>query len=125
MFQTIRYLSPFCKGGEYGNSKVTLVFDDVLLASSYGSDHKNNAKLEELKANQVVTNTYTLKLPNKNLLKEAIARAGYNKLAVVAMIINNEGKIDNAAKFYLSDPAGIGGISENKGELKEIARLYN
>ena len=50
---------------------------------------KNNAKLEELKANQVVTNTYTLKLPNKNLLKEAIARAGYNKLAVVAMIINN------------------------------------
>ena len=116
------YLSPFCKGGEYGNSKVTLVFDDVLLASSYGSDHKNNAKLEELKANQVVTNTYTLKLPNKNLLKEAIARAGYNKLAVVAMIINNEGKIDNAAKFYLSDPAGIGGISENKGELKEIAR---
>ena len=70
----------------------------------------------------MVTNTYTLKLPNKNLLKEAIARAGYNKLAVVAMIINNEVKIDNAAKFYLSDPAGIGGISENKGELKEIAR---
>ena len=61
-------------------------------------------------------------MPNKKLLKEAITRTGYNKLAVIAMIINNEGKIDNAAKFYLSDPVGIGGISENNGELREVAR---
>lgn len=116
------YLALFCKGGKYSAAKVTLVYDDVLLSSSYNSNHNNNAKLEPLKTNHVVTNTYTFKLPNKKLLKEAITRTGYNKLAVIAMIINNEGKIDNAAKFYLSDPVGIGGISENNGELREVAR---
>ncbi|GAB6960403.1 hypothetical protein JCM15754A_17380 [Prevotella aurantiaca JCM 15754] len=116
------YLVPFCKGGEYGSSKVSLTFDDVLLASSYSSA-TNQAKLEELQEGKVVTNTYTLKLPTKEILKKAIVNAGYNKLAVIAMIIRNDGKIENAAKFYLSnDPAGIEGVSENKSELKEVAR---
>ena len=93
-----------------------------MLASSYSSA-TNQAKLEELQEGKVVTNTYTLKLPTKEILKKAIVNAGYNKLAVIAMIIRNDGKIENAAKFYLSnDPAGIEGVSENKSELKEVAR---
>ena len=39
------------------------------------------------------------------------------------MIIRNDGKIENAAKFYLSDdPSGVKGISDNYNEIKEIAR---
>ena len=116
------YLIPFCKGGKYGNSRVTLTYDDVLLTSSYISGN-NKAKLEPLQEGKVVTNTYKLKLPKKTIIADAIKKAGYNKLAVIAMIIRNDGKIENAAKFNLSnDPAGIEGISENKGELKEVAR---
>ena len=116
------YLTPFCKGGKYGSTKVTLAYDDVLLASSYVSG-TNKAKIDPLQEGKVVTNTYTLTLPTKTVLKEAIEKAGYDKLAVIAMIIRNDGKIENAAKFYLSnDPAGVEGISENKSELKEVAR---
>ena len=116
------YLTPFCKGGKYGSTKVTLAYDDVLLASSYVSG-TNKAKIDPLQEGKVVTNTYTLTLPTKTVLKEAIEKAGYTKLTVIAMIIRNDGKIENAAKFCLSDdPAGVEGISENKSELKEVAR---
>ena len=117
------YLSLFCKGGKYSSTKVTLVYDDVMLASSYKLENANEAKIDPLQEGKVVTNTYTLTLPTKPVLKEAIEKAGYDKLAVIAMIIRKDGKIENAAKFYLSnDPAGVEGISENKSELKEVAR---
>ena len=117
------YLSLFCKGGKYSSTKVTLVYDDVMLASSYNLENANEAKIDPLQEGKVVTNTYTLTLPTKTVLKEAIEKAGYTKLAVIAMIIRKDGKIENAAKFYLSnDPAGVEGISENKSELKEVAR---
>ena len=117
------YLSLFCKGGKYSSTKVTLVYDDVMLASSYNLENANEAKIDPLQEGKVVTNTYTLTLPTKPVLKEAIEKAGYDKLAVIAMIIRKDGKIENAAKFYLSnDPAGVEGISESKSELKEVAR---
>ncbi|PIK21352.1 Omp28-related outer membrane protein [Prevotella intermedia] len=117
------YLSLFCKGGKYSSTKVTLVYDDVMLASSYNLENANEAKIDQLQEGKVVTNTYTFPLPTKTVLKEAIEKAGYDKLAVIAMIIRKDGKIENAAKFYLSnDPAGVEGISENKSELKEVAR---
>ena len=117
------YLSLFCKGGKYSSTKVTLVYDDVMLASSYNLENANEAKIDPLQEGKVLTNTYTLTLPTKPVLKEAIEKAGYDKLAVIAMIIRNDGKIENAAKFYLStDPTGVEGISENKSELKEVAR---
>ena len=117
------YLSLFCKSGKYSSTKVTLVYDDVMLASSYNLENANEAKIDPLQEGKVVTNTYTLTLPTKPVLKEAIEKAGYDKLAVIAMIIRNDGKIENAAKFYLSnDPTGVEGISENKSELKEVAR---
>ena len=117
------YLSLFCKGGKYSSTKVTLVYDDVMLASSYNLENANEAKIDPLQEGKVVTNTYTLTLPTKPVLKEAIEKAGYTKLAVIAMIIRKDGKIENAAKFYLSnDPTGVEGISENKSELKEVAR---
>ena len=117
------YLSLFCKGGKYSSTKVTLVYDDVMLASSYNLENANEAKIDPLQEGKVVTNTYTFTLPTKTVLKEAIEKAGYDKLAVIAMIIRKDGKIENAAKFYLSnDPAGVEGISENKSELKEVAR---
>ena len=94
-----------------------------MLASSYNLENANEAKIDPLQEGKVVTNTYTLTLPTKPVLKEAIEKAGYDKLAVIAMIIRKDGKIENAAKFYLSnDPAGVEGISENKSELKEVAR---
>jgi len=113
------YLTPFCKGGKYGSTKVILAYDDVLLASSYVSG-TNKAKIDPLQEGKVVTNTYTLTLPTKTVLKEAIEKAGYTKLAVIAMIIRNDGKIENAAKFYLSnDPAGV----ENLVNIGRISML--
>ncbi|WP_449304195.1 hemin-binding protein [Prevotella aurantiaca] len=117
------YLSLFCKGGKYSSTKVTLVYDDVMLASSYNLENANEAKIEPLQEGKIITNTYTLTMPTNTVLKEAIEKAGYTKLAVIAMIIRNDGKIENAAKFYLSDdPSGVKGISDNYNEIKEIAR---
>ena len=117
------YLTPYCQGGEHGQSYTQVVFDDVLLASSYNSKGTNSAKLDPLQEGQVVTNTYTLKLPTKTVLKNAIKNAGYDKLAVIAFVLNTKGKIENAAKFYLSVPAGIGGVTENKAsQAVEVAR---
>ncbi|WP_024998410.1 hemin-binding protein [Prevotella falsenii] len=113
-------LAPFGKGGKYGTQKVALVYDDVVLATSFAGTKPTLAPLQD---GNIVTNTYTLKLPTKADLKAAIDKTGYyNKLAVVAMLIRKDGRIENAAKFYLPDPAGVEGISENKGEVKEVAR---
>ncbi|GAB6983320.1 Omp28-related outer membrane protein [Prevotella dentasini] len=116
-------LQQFGKGGSKGTSTIVWNFDDVLIGSSYSTSHVNQASIEDLVEGKVVTNTYMLEMPKRNAMKKAIETAGYDKVAVIAMIINPDGSIENAAKSYLSASAGIDGVSENKSvELKEVAR---
>ncbi len=72
-------------------------FNDVLLASSYNENGQNQVTPYSGTFNkgEKKTNSYTLALPTKADLAEAIDN---NQLYVVAMIINSDGTIANAAK---------------------------
>lgn len=96
-------------------------FNDVMISSSYNGT-VNNAVIGEFKENETTTANYTLPLPTNTVLKNAL---NYDKIYVVAMIINTEtGIIENAAKAQVVfNPTGISTLeSTNAGE--EVAR-YN
>lgn len=97
------------------------VFDDVMIESSY--DRTNNlAKLGDLTEGEIVTNSFTLYMPESAALLKAIDT---DKVAVCALIIDAEtGFVANAAKFYLSETEGIAEQGADRRNLTETAR-YN
>ena len=91
------YLDQFCRGGKYGKASITgYHFNDVALASSM-----SKAKaLGTLSVGEPVTNTYTLSMPTKATLKNAITN---EKVAVVALLIDkSNNRVANAAKTYMT-----------------------
>lgn len=96
-------------------------FDDVMIGSSYIGT-KNDAKLGAVTGGEIVTQSYTVYMPMKASLYNAIDP---DKVAVCALIINAEtGAIANAAKFYLSETEGIAEQHADRRNLTETAR-YN
>ena len=78
-----------------GSSYFT-VFNDVAIAVAKQTETTAPGNLT---VGQVVENTYTLSLPTKSELLEAIKKG---EVAVVALLINKDNSmIENAAKFYL------------------------
>ena len=83
-----------------GSSYYT-VFNDVCLATSVVNRSNKATAPGKVADGQVVTNTYTLKMPTKQVLLDAIDR---DKVAVVAVLINKADKtVANAAKFYMGN----------------------
>ena len=78
-----------------GSSYFT-VFNDVAIAVA---KQTQTTAPGDLTAGQVVENTYTLSMPTKSELLQAVKNG---KVAVVALLINKDNNmIENAAKFYL------------------------
>ena len=102
-------IAPFGNGGAWGQDKVSLVFNDVAIASSYSSSMNQAEPIGTMTAGEVKENTFTLKMPTKAALKKAII---LDKVAVLAFIINPDGTIENGAKFYLQ-PSEELGIADN------------
>ena len=95
-------LAVFANGGKYGKSTVTgLVFNDVAIASSYVNS-KNGAVL-----NADNTSSYTLSLPTKATLKNALKK---NNIYVAALLIGSDGTVVNAAKASISAYGSANGI---------------
>lgn len=95
-----------------GTSKIAMTYNDVLIASSY-KDSENQAKFDALTANGTTTGSYTLTLPTKKTLKNAINGEGA-KVYVVAMIIDpTTGAIVNAEKTLVGAESGIAGVKTN------------
>ena len=90
-------LADFGSGGKYGQSSVSgLTFNDVALSSSYVSGSNKAAKLTNLSSTEPAISEYTLSLPTKTTLKNAIDK---NQVYVAALIIDSKnGNIVNAAK---------------------------
>lgn len=105
-------LADFGRGGKYGQSSVSgLSFNDVALSSSYVSGTNKAAKLTNLSSEEPAISEYTLSLPTKTTLKNAIDK---EQVYVAALIIDNSGIIVNAAKAKVMPyvPTGITTITQ-------------
>lgn len=107
-------------------------FNDVMIASSYKStvdptygtllSSENLADNVELTYGQTTQGTYTMSLPTRAALKNAINK---ENVYVVALVIDPEtGEVVNAAKgkIWSSDPAGITDCATDATNAEVVAR---
>ena len=93
-------LSIFGTGGTYGKSSITgWVFNDVAIASSYTSGVNQVAK-QTLASGESAYFDYTLTLPTKTTLKNALQK---DQIYVVAILLDSKGNVVNAAKKKVAD----------------------
>lgn len=109
-------LAQFANGGKYGSSSVNgMVFNDVALSSSYTSSKNQAEALTNLKSNEATETSYTLSLPTKTILKNALKK---NNVYVAVLLINEDGTIANAVKVKVEgfdkDANGIHTVSTAK-----------
>lgn len=126
----------FCKGGGRYNSQASMpddlkflwdmgssyveTYNDVLIASSYVSSN-NKATLPTLVANGTVSSEYTMKMPTKVALKEALK---LNQIYVVALLLDKKtGAIVNAGRARVTGSTGIEDVTTGT-EATVVAR-YN
>lgn len=127
-------LDQFCRDGVYGRSSVSLVFNDVLIGSSY-SDlvFDNSGKLVSDAENQAPVlagpdaagtkeaSSYTVNMPTGNMLKAAL---DLDKVYIVALVLDSEGAIANAARAKVTGYDRETAISgpQSAGSAEEVSR---
>ena len=114
-------LAIFGNGGKYGKSCVTgWLFNDVALVSSYVSNSNKAPKLDVMNAGEQKEAEYSLTMPTKTTLKNAVKNA---ELFIVALIVDKEKHIVNAAKapITIADPSGIENVNAAANN-EQIAR---
>lgn len=126
----------FCKGGGRYNSQASMpddlkflwnkgseyfeTYNDVLIASSYVNSN-NKATLPTLVAYGTVNSEYSLKMPTKVALKEALK---HDQIYVVALLLDKKtGAIVNAGRARVTGSTGIENVN-NSSEATVVAR-YN
>ena len=65
--------------------------------------------------------TFTLKMPTKAILKNALK---LDKVAVAAYVVNPNGTIENAAKVYLQPTEEQLGIEDFKAADADVVKFY-
>lgn len=116
-------LSMFGTGGKYGKSTVTgWVFNDVALCSSYVGGSNKAPALGTLAAGEKKEVEYTLTLPVKTTLKNALQS---DQLYVIALVVDQNKKIANAAKtkIEVADPSGIETIETVSSQVEGFYTL--
>ncbi len=110
----VEELNQFCRGGEYGKSKVTgLIFNDVVISTTgiYGVEQSVPSSLE---ADEQATHSLTFDLSKikKSLIPDR------NKLRIIAALVDGSGKVLNCAKNEINDyiDTGVDGILSSEGE---------
>ena len=96
----------FCSGGKYSGSSIkNFVFNDVAVGTSYDKNGKNQAgPLGAMTGGEKREVSCTLSLPTKATLRNALKKG---TIYVVALVIDKDGTIANAAKCEVSDTDGI------------------
>ena len=103
-------LAIFAAGGQYGSNPIKgWIFNDVAIASSYVVG-ANNIASQTLDADETGEFAYTLKLPTKKTLKEALLQ---DQIYVVAILFDSHGNVVNAAKKKVDaySPSAIHSVS--------------
>ena len=106
----------FCNGGEWGQSKVLLTYNDVALTSSWSTSGTNQTtKLTStIAAGKTLTHSYTLTLPTSSTLMSAVKK---NLLFVTVLVLDADGHVANAARCHVEEPEGINEVTtDNEGK---------
>lgn len=113
-------LAQFCAGGEFGQTSFFWLFNDVAIGTYYDSGQYEMG-IGNLAQGQSVTVDYTLDMPTKKILRDAI---DYDDVAVIAMLLDSQGRVMNAGKYYMSgvDPTGIENVANDTTSVREVAR---
>ncbi len=105
------FYAEFAKGGTYGSTELYgLVFNDVMIGSSQtadGAQPSTDALPAEGKAG---TSAETSRSVNITCNKFCRAALQYDKLYVVALVLDDQGCIANAGKARVEVPEGIGSV---------------
>ena len=100
-------LAIFGNGGKYGKSTITgWEFNDVALCSSYVNSVNKAPALGTMLGGEKKEVEYTLALPQKTTLKNALKK---DQLYIIALVVDRDKTIANAAKakIQVADPTGI------------------
>ena len=103
-------LAIFGSGGKNGRSSITgWIFNDVALCSSYVSNVNKAPALGTLASGEKMEAEYTLTLPTKATLKNALKK---DQLYVIALVVDKDKTIVNAAKtkIEVAETSGIESI---------------
>ncbi|MCH5177058.1 MAG: hypothetical protein J1F25_03465 [Prevotellaceae bacterium] len=117
-------IDQFCRGGIYGSTYVYLTFNDVMIGSSYSTNGANLTpalSTNEAAVGTIATTSYTVQMPTKATLKEAI---DLEKVYAVALVIAPDGTIANAARVKVSGEASAIHHATTDADHTEVAR-YN
>lgn len=114
-----KYISQFLKGGQYGQSYFSYNFEDVLIGSSYNASSVNQASLGAISPDATTVVKYTLGIDSKTAVKDALSK---NHVRVVAMVLDNKGKIVNAAQAHVTSATGIADKGTVADKNVEVAR---
>lgn len=108
----------FFNGGSY----VTVEFNDVVILAP-DSKGVDGSVPEEITVGEWNEHEYkfTLAEATSKKYRVSLVQAPW-KLRVVAMLVNAEGEIVNAAKCNVSTPAGVNGVESSMDEPMEVAR---
>lgn len=112
-------LAEFCKNGTYGRSSVSIVFNDVLIGSTYNSNGKSLVTAftaDEQAAGNTAEREYSVAMPTKSALVNALS---YDKIYVTVLVIDKTGKIANATRTRVlgyGESTGNGGNDDQGGE---------
>lgn len=95
-------LTPLCRGGEMGDSQIKVVYDDVLIGSTYGANGLTTLpSFDSHLAGEFQTTTGIIDMPVSETLLTAIL---YHKVFATALVIDDHGKIANAARCRVLMP---------------------
>ena len=118
-------IDAFCNGGSKGQSSVTLVFNDVVIGSSYNSQQANQGSTissDQITAGAINTDVYTINMPTKAALK--IAVKPQHVYANVLVVDNVTGEVLNAARTHVAK-AGEDAIDMVKSTASATTYRYN
>lgn len=113
-------LALFGTGGELGQSSFFWAFDDVAL-SSYKENGKYYVEIGNLSNGESKELSYTVNMTSKQAVLGVL---DYNKVAVVAMVLDNAGKVLNANKYYMSGTeTGVRDVNtDTEMNVREVLR---
>lgn len=97
----------FFAGGKYGKAAVELVYNDAMIGSSYSSTGGNLTKAlgaSKHTAGEVLNNSYTCTISVGDACKAVL---DYDNVYVVALILDANGEIVNAARSKVGTLEGI------------------
>lgn len=116
-------LVAYCKGGENGKKYVTMQYNDVAIGSSYaGTENKAESLPATFAAGDHAENAFTLSMPTKTLLKNAINK---DYVYVVALVIDENGFIANAARAKVLTQEEADGIEIMQSAECGMQNYYN